>query len=515
MADAVKHIHTDVYSAILESKPQLFGSPVYKRVEHSGLLDSFLIEPDPLTALVYWLQHITPCKTTSVGQLQAMLCRAIADIDAMINQQLNVVLHHHIFQQLEASWRGLHYLTSQTERYDREQKVKVKLLTLSWAELSKDINRAIDFDQSDFFKLIYDNEFDMPGGEPFGVLIGDYQISHKIRPGQRSNDLDTLKEVARTAAAAFAPFICAAHPSLFGVDHFSELGSVSDIGSQFKQPEYIKWRGLREMEDARFIGIVLPQVLMRSPHKDDGTRSESFVFKESLAQPQRDYLWGNAAYSFATVLVRAFCESGWFAQIRGMKAGQYNFGLVTDLPVSRYETEKYQQFNKPSINLLISHRFESELSDNGFIPLSAVQYSDHFAFYNNASVQLPQRYDDTVSSVNARLSAMLQYIMCVARFAHYIKVIGRDKVGGYHSAEQCEQELQRWLHNYTTASADASSDVRARHPLREARIQVKEKRGQPGRYYSIIQLQPHFQLDHMITTVKLVAELSPKQAVTA
>ena len=515
MADAVRFVISDAVTPVQDEKQPAFDKPVYKRLVRSGVLEKFLHEPDPLRAILYWLQHVAQCKTTSINQLQGILCRAVAEIDLLINQQLNTVLHHHTFQQLEASWRGLNYLTAQSERYDREQKVKVKLLTLSWTELSKDINRAIDFDQSDFFKLIYDNEFDMPGGEPFGVLIGDYQISHKVRPGHRNNDLDTLKEVARTAAAAFAPFICAAHPSLFGVDHFSELGLVSDIGSQFKQPEYIKWRTLREMEDSRFIGIVLPQILMRSPHKDDGSRTESFVFKETLARPHRDYLWGNAAFAFASVLVRAFCESGWFAQIRGMKAGQYNFGLVTDLPVSQYETDKYQRFNKPSVNLLISHRFESELSDNGFIPLSAVPYSDHFAFYNNASVQLPRRYDDTMSSVNARLSAMLQYIMCVARFAHYIKVIGRDKVGGYHSAEQCEQELQRWLHNYTTASADASSDVRARHPLREARIQVKEKRGQPGRYYSIIQLQPHFQLDQMITTVKLVAELSPKQAVTA
>ncbi|MBU2114830.1 MAG: type VI secretion system contractile sheath large subunit [Gammaproteobacteria bacterium] len=516
MVDAVKFVAADVFSAT-SSEPQhnTFNQPAYKRLERSGVLERFLREPDPLAALLYWVQHVSCVKLNNSRQLSALLCRAIADIDRLINLQLNSIIHHDTLQQLEASWRGLLYLTEQTERHDREQKIKLKLLSLSWPELSKDINRAIDFDQSDFFKLIYDNEFDMPGGEPFGVLIGDYQVSHKIRPGQLSNDVDTLKEVARTAAAAFAPFICAAHPSLFGVDHFSELGLVSDIASQFKQPEYIKWRALRAMEDARFLGVVLPQILMRSPYKDDGSRTESFVFKEALGQPEQDYLWGNAAFAFAAVLVRAYSESGWFAQIRGMKAGQHNFGLVSDLPVSRYETEKYQNSNKPSVNLLVGHRFESELSDNGFIPLSVVPYSDYFAFYNNASVQLPQRYDDKLSTVNARLSAMLQYILCVARFAHYIKVIGRDKVGGYHSAEHCEQELQRWLHNYTTASTDASTDVRARHPLREARISVREKRGEPGRYYSTIQLQPHFQLDQMITTVKLVAELSPKQAVTA
>ncbi len=517
MVDAVKFVSQEVFNqtSFTQNQQAEFNQPAYVRLEHSGVLVRFLRESDPLAAILYWLEHVTGARPNSVSKVSAMLCRAIADIDRLINLQLNDIIHSALLQQLEASWRGVLYLTEQTEQHDREQKIKVKLLSLSWPELSKDINRAIDFDQSDFFKLIYDNEFDMPGGEPFGVLIGDYQISHKNRPGQLHNDLDTLKEVARTAAAAFSPFICGAHPSLFGIDHFSELGLVSDIASQFKQPEYVKWRSLRAMEDARFLGVVLPQILMRSPYKDDGSRSESFVFRETLARPEQDYLWGNAAFAFAAVLVRAFSESGWFAQIRGMKAGQYNFGLVSDLPVSRYETEKYQACNKPSANLLIGHRFEAELSDNGFVPLSVVPYSDYFAFYNNASVQLAKHHHDRLSAMNARLSAMLQYILCVSRFAHYIKVIGRDKVGGYHSAEQCEQELQRWLHNYTTASADASNDVRARHPLREARIQVREKRGEPGRYYSIIQLQPHFQLDQMITTVKLVAQLSPKHAATA
>lgn len=512
MADAVKFVAQDVFE---QQDAAVVTQPVYTKAERNGVLSRFLREQDPATAILYWLQHVSCSTVSNTAIIRATLCRAIADIDKLINLQLNEIIHQPVFQQLEASWRGLMYLAEQTERYDREQKVKLKLLSVSWAELSKDISRAIDFDQSDFFKLIYDNEFDMPGGEPFGVLIGDYQISHKLRPGQLINDLDTLKDVARTAAAAFAPFICSPHPSLFGVDHFSELGLVADIASQFRQPEYVKWRSLRAMEDARFLGLVLPQVLMRSPYKDDGSRTESFVFREALARPEMDYLWGNAAFAFGAVLVRAYSESGWFAQIRGMKSGQHNFGIVSNLPVSQYETEKYQPLNKPSVNLLIGHRFEAELSDNGFVPLSVVPYSDFFAFYNNASVQQAKEYDNKLTTVNARLSAMLQYILCVARFAHYIKVIGRDKVGGYHSAEHCEQELQRWLHNYTTASTDASNDVRARHPLREAKIQVREKRGAPGRYYSIIQLQPHFQLDQMITTVKLVAELSPKQTAMA
>ncbi|MCC5825383.1 type VI secretion system contractile sheath large subunit [Alkalimonas sp.] len=471
----------------------------------------FLHEQDPVAAATYWADHIEATRPAQVEQLLLRLSKAIAAIDLLLNAQVNAILHHPALQQLEASWRGILYLVEQAELYDREQKVKVKLLSLNWSELGRDLNRAIDFDQSEFFKLVYENEFDMPGGEPFGVLLGDYQLSHTIRPGQLYHDIDILKEIAKASAAAFAPFITAVDSAFFGVNDFSELGQVQDISSQFKQPEYIRWQQLREMEDTRFLGLVMPQVLMRSPYSDNGKRSDHFRFKEQLSDPTKDYLWGNAGYAFVAVLIRAFSESGWFAQIRGMKPGQYNFGVVNELPRSCYSTDLQRRHAMPAVNLQIGHRFESELADNGFIPLCAVPYSDIYAFYSNSSVQRAKRYDTAAADVNARLSTMLQHILCVSRFAHYIKVIGRDKVGGYQTAKECEQELQRWLYQYTTATEDASNEVRARHPLRNAQIQVREKPGQPGKYYSIIQLQPHFQLEQMLTTVKLVAELSPQQ----
>ncbi|MDP4537667.1 type VI secretion system contractile sheath large subunit [Alkalimonas collagenimarina] len=472
----------------------------------------FLREHDPVAAASYWADHIEAERPTNVQQLLHCFSTAIASIDHLLNLQVNAILHHASLQQLEASWRGILYLLEQTELHDREQKVKVKLLPLNWNELSRDLNRAIDFDQSEFFKLIYENEFDMPGGEPFGVLIGDYQLSHTIRPGQMYHDLDILKEIAKVSAAAFAPFISAVDSAFFGINNFSELGQVHDISSQFKQPEYIRWQQLREMEDTRFLGLVMPQVLMRAPYLDNGTRSDQFRFKEQLTDQEQDYLWGNAGYALAAVLVRAFSESGWFAQIRGMKPGHYNFGVVNELPRCNYNTDLHRQRSQPSVNLQIGHRFESELADNGFIPLCAVPYSDIYAFYSNSSVQKTKRYDTATADVNARLSSMLQHILCVSRFAHYIKVIGRDKVGGYQTAKECEQDLQRWLYQYTTATDDASNEIRARHPLRNAQIQVREKPGEPGKYYSIIHLQPHFQLEQMLTTVKLVAELSPQQS---
>ncbi|PIW59610.1 type VI secretion system contractile sheath large subunit [Shewanella sp. CG12_big_fil_rev_8_21_14_0_65_47_15] len=509
MFNEINFVSEDIF--LSESNDPIENRATYSDITRRGVLARFLREDNPALAIVYWLENVENMTSIEIEHIVPSLCRSISAIDELINTQINEILHHSILQELEASWRGVLYLTEQAGIYDREQKTKIKLISLSWAELSKDVTRAIDFDQSEFFKLIYSNEFDMPGGEPFGVIVGDYRVSHIIRPGHTVNDLDILKDVTRTAAAAFSPFICSADPSLFGVDDFSQLGQVIDIGNQFKQIEYIKWHALREMDDSRFLGIVLPEVLMRSPYKDDGSRIESFVFKENLSRPEKDYLWGNAAFAFAAVLLRAYCESGWFGQIRGVKSGSHSFGLVSGLPVCQYETDIYQKSNKPSVSLLVSHRFEAELSDNGFIPLSAVPYSDFFAFYNNASVQQAKITNKLVVNVNHRLSAMLQYILCVARFAHYIKVMGRDKVGGYHSAQECEQNMQKWLHKYTTATEDASDEIRARFPLRAARIEVKEKRGKPGQFYSIIHLQPHFQLDQMVTTVRLVAELSPKQ----
>ncbi|GAA3918563.1 type VI secretion system contractile sheath large subunit [Litoribacillus peritrichatus] len=491
-----------------DTKPKKHGLPRYA---NTNKLERFLGEKQSVSALLYWLEYIELDESArSKETILPLISRAIADIDRLINQQVNEIIHHKEFQKLEASWRGVLYLSEQTEAHDREQKVKLKLLPLSWRELSKDISRAIDFDQSEFFKLVYGSEFDIAGGEPFGLLVGDYQVTHRARPGVASNDMDILKDIARTSAAAFAPFVTSADPSLFGVDHFSELGQVSDITNHFQQVEYIKWRALRNMEDSKFLGIAVPQILMRSPYLDNGSRKEGFIFKEKLAKPETDYLWGNSAYAFASVLVRAFTESGWFGQIRGLKAGQYNHGIVTDLPVSQKETTKYQQDSKPSVNVLVGDRLESELSDNGFIPLSSVPYSEYCAYFSNASVQQPPVFDKAVANVNARLSSMLQYIMCVSRFAHYIKVIGREKVGSFQSAQSCERELQTWLHGYTTASDSASEEVRARYPLHEGRIQVREIRGQPGRYYSVIQLQPHFQLDQMVSSIKLVTELTPK-----
>ncbi|WP_281558718.1 type VI secretion system contractile sheath large subunit [Thalassomonas sp. RHCl1] len=498
-----------------------------EKLKNKQLLERFLRETDTLKSLLLWLENAAE-KLTRFDKKHVLpvLLKAINEIDRQLEQQINSILHHPRFQALEAAWRSLAYVTGQKATFDKGKKVKIKLLDCSWQVLSKDINKAIEFDQSEFFKLVYNNEYDMSGGEPFGVIIGNYHIRHSNRAPNdvgsgvgngfsssqtsASHDIDVLKDIARCCAAAFAPFITSVQPSFFGADDFSDLAGHSDFSHFFGEDEYLKWHTLRNMDEARFLGLTLPYVLMRAPYLSDGSRSEGFKFKESIINAQQDHLWGNAAFAFAGVLIRAFSESGWFGQIRGMVPGEKKKGLVCDLPLCRYETDLYQNSPKPSVNLLVGDRAEKALSDLGFIPLSAVPGSEHLVFYSNASVQKPQQFDSLPACVNAKLSAMLQYILCVSRFAHYLKVLGREKIGSYHSARLCEQELQTWLHQYTTGSDSASYEVRSKYPLHSAKIKVKEMPGKPGHYYSVIQLQPHFQLDQMVSSIKLVTELTPK-----
>ncbi|WP_028865922.1 type VI secretion system contractile sheath large subunit [Psychromonas aquimarina] len=482
-----------------------------KTLNKHSAMHRFLRERDDLKSLLLWIEHSSlSLKDVNKNSLLSLLLKTVSELDSLIEKQINIILHNKDFQKLEASWRGLSYLIDQKELHDKEEQIKIKVLDCSWQTLSKDLDKAIEFDQSEFFKLIYSNEYDMSGGEPFGVVIGDYQVSHKHKQGFTTNDIDTLKDISRVAAAAFTPFITSAHPSLFAVDDFSDLGAYINWSKNFEQSEYIKWQSLRDMEESRYLGITLPNILMRAPYKADGTRSEAFKFKEVIKDPQKEQLWGNAAYAFSGVLVRAYAESGWFGQIRGMQPGYRKKGLVCDLPVSQYETDRYRKSSKPSVNLQVGDRAEKILSDNGFIPISSINGCDHLVFFSNASVQKPGQYNTLAATVNAKLSSMLQYILCVSRFAHYLKVLGREKLGTYSSAELCEQDLQRWLLKYTAGGDSASEELRSRYPLYSAQVKVREMVGKPGYYCSVIQLQPHFQLDQMVSSIKLVTELTPQ-----
>ncbi len=475
----------------------------------------FIDQDASVEALLLWLDQMdVSLKGLDGEELQGILASVITEIDRQLNQQLNAIIHHEKFKRLESSWRGVLYLASQECQIDREEQIELRLLSVSWQEMARDFSRAIEFDQSHLYRLIYSHEFDQAGGTPYGMLIGDYQVSNRIRPGHALSDLDIVRNMAQVAAAAFAPFITAATPQLFGVNRFSDLGSTTDINAHFEQPEYVQWRSLRESEDSRYLGLAVPYMLMRKPYYDDGRYTKKFNFKESLVNSDQDYLWGNIAYSFAVVVMRSFAESKWFAQIRGVNKGAIARGLVDQLPHCHYEPDLYRHRIKYPVDLFIGDRLEKQLSEAGFVPLSVIQHTDKLAFFSNSAVQKPVEYNDKVATVNARLATMLQYILCVSRFAHSIKVLGREKVGSYQTARQIQNDIQKWLQGYTAASENSSDEVRSKRPLSEARIEVNEVKGKPGRFYSIIHLKPHFQLDQMVSSIRLITELTANEVTT-
>ncbi len=474
-------------------------------------VQAFLRAASPDEALAVWLGGRLPQRGTgSRRRLLAALDRDIAEIDRLLAEQLNAILHHPKFQMLEASWRGLLYLVGVAEAVEG---AKVRVLNAGWGEICRDLDRAVEFDQSALFEKIYSEEFGTPGGEPFGLIVADYYMQHARGPGHPTDDVAALRALSQIAAAAFAPVVTGCTPVLFGLDSFRELHVALDLESVFGQPQYARWRSLQESEDARFVGIVLPRILMRRPYAHDGSRCDGFRFRETAAEVGHDgYLWGNAAYAFASVVVRAFGVSGWFAEIRGAAQDSLSGGLVVDLVVDEFATDSPGIASKFSTEVSISERQEKELADLGFIPLMRSHNTDFSVFYSNQSIQRPRHYDRAAATANARLSAMLQYVLCVSRFAHYVKVIGRDRIGAFATPEECEAYLQRWLLNYCMGNDDASPELRARYPLHEARVQVRELPGRPGAFACTVHLRPHFQLDQVVSTFRLVTELAPARA---
>jgi type VI secretion system ImpC/EvpB family protein len=473
-------------------------------------LDQFHSEPSPWRALAWWLDRrgVHPGRLTG-RQLTRLLSRDIAGLDALLTRQVNAILHHPAFQKLEASWRGLRYLV---EQVPEGENIKVRVLNVSWKELTRDLDRALEFDQSQLFRKVYGEEFGTPGGEPFGVLLGDYEIHNKPGPDHPFDDTGALVKISAVAAAAFAPFIAGAHPSLLELICFTELERPSNLSRTFEQVDYLKWRALRQTEDARFLGLTLPRVLMRLPYGDDNTRKDGFRFREDVEDPdRRGFLWGNASYAFGAVLVRAFADCGWFAEIRGVPREAVGGGLVTGLPVYSFHTDKTHVAPRSSTNVNLTDLVEKDLSEFGFIPLCHCPDTELAAFYSNPSLQRPQVYDEVAATMNARLSAMLQYMLCVGRFAHYLKVLARDKIGSIGEPRELEELLHRWLLKYVLSGSEDSETAKAQYPLRDAKVQVREHPGKPGSYLSVIHLQPHFQLDVVTTGVRLTTELNPLQ----
>ena len=427
--------------------------------------------------------------------IEKTITARIADIDQLLTRQLNEIMHNKDFQKLEASWRGLHYVVQQSET---STMLKIRVLNASKEDLRRDLERAVEFDQSALFKKIYEEEYGTFGGAPYAAMIGDYEFS------RTSPDISLLEKISNVAAAAHAPFMAAAGSDLLNLESFTDLGTPRDLSKIFESVDYAKWRSFRESEDSRYVGLCLPHILMRLPYGPDTNPVEAFRFKEDVdGRDHGKYLWSNAAYAMATRLTSAFARHGWCAAIRGVEGG----GLVESLPTHTFKTDEGELALKCPTEIAITDRRKKELSDLGFIPLVHCKGTDYAAFFGAQSAQKAKKYDTDAANANARLSTQLPYILAMSRFAHYLKSMMRDKIGSFMSRSDCEYFLNRWITNYVTPDDNASPYYKAEKPLREARIEVSEVAGKPGVYKAVAFLRPHFQLDELSVSLRLVAEL--------
>ena len=427
----------------------------------------------------------------------------IAEIDKKLSEQINQIMHHAEFQQLESAWRGLHYLVTNSETDDQ---LKIRVMNVSKKDLHKTIKRykGAAWDQSPIFKKLYEEEYGTLGGEPFGCLVGDYYFDHGPM------DVELLGEMAKVSAAAHAPFLSAASPTVFQMETWQELANPRDLTKIFSVPEYAGWRSLRESDDARYLGLCMPRFLARRPYGAKTNPVEEFNFEEDANGPDaRKYTWANAAYAMAVNINRSFKLYGWCSRIRGIESG----GSVEGLPTHTFPTDDGGVDLKCPTEIAISDRREAELARNGFMPLIYKKNSDFAAFIGAQSLQKPAQYDDPDASSNAALAARLPYLFATCRFAHYLKCIVRDKIGSFREAADMQRWLQGWIINYVDGDpAHSTEDTKARKPLAGAEVIVESVEGNPGYYTSKFFLRPHYQLEGLTVSLRLVSKLPSAKA---
>ena len=463
-------------------------------------------EPDRAQELVKTLVSEALAGTVTFDRnLGRTIDRAVAAIDAKLSAQLNAIMHDPKFLALEGSWRGLNHLVMNSETGTG---LKIRVMNASKRDLTRDLTRAVEFDQSQLFKKIYENEFGTPGGEPYGALIGDYEwTSHP-------DDVETLRLISNVAAGAFAPFISAAGAKMFGFDDWTELSRPRDLAKIFESPEYTKWRSFRESEDSRFVSLVMPRVIARLPYGANTKPIEEFAYEEApadasgaaLPMKHNEYCWMNAAYVMGARLTDAFARSGFCVAIRGAEGG----GKVENLPSHVFTSDDGDLDAKCPTEIGITDRREFELSNLGFLPLCHYKNTDYAVFFGAQSVQKPKKYDRPEATANAAISARLPYIMASSRFGHYLKVMARDKIGSFMEAGNVERWLNRWIINYVNANENAGQEMKARYPLREARVEVREIPGKPGSYNAIAWLRPWLQMEELTTSLRMVASIPQK-----
>ncbi len=425
----------------------------------------------------------------------AMINNRIAQIDEILSRQLNEILHHPDFQKLESTWRGLHYLVMNTETGSM---LKLRLLNASRADLQKDLEKAVEFDQSHLFKKIYEEEYGTFGGHPYSMLLADFEF------GRAPHDIAFLEKLSNVAAAAHAPLITGTDPKLFDMDSFTEIGNPRDLTKLFESTELIKWHAFRESDDARYVAMTLPRILLRLPYGPNTLPVEQFLYVEDVdGRDHGKYLWGNAAWALGQRITNAFALYKWCGAIRGVEGG----GKVEGLPAHTFKTDEGDIALKCPTEIAITDRRENELNNLGFITLCHCKGTDYAAFFGGQTTHKPKAYDNPSATANAQLSATLPYILAASRFAHYLKVMMRDKIGSFMTAEEVSSYLNTWIGNYVLGRDDGGQYLKAQYPLRDAKVEVQEVVGRPGHYTSVVFLKPHFQMESLSASIRLVADL--------
>jgi type VI secretion system protein ImpC len=421
----------------------------------------------------------------------------IGELDRKLSEQINLIVHHEDFKQLEGTWRGLYHLVSNTET---DEMLKIRVLNVSKADLGRTLKKykGVAWDQSPIFKRLYEDEYGSPGGQPYGCILGDYYFDH------RPQDVELLAGMAQIAAAAHAPFLSAAAPTTMNMDSWSELSDPRDLTKIFQTPEYASWRSLRDSEDSRYLGLTMPRFLSRMPYGARTNPVADFAFEEDVEGADHNkYIWSNSAYAMGTNITRAFKLWGWCAQIRGTESG----GMIEGLPVHTFPTDDGGVDMKCPTEIAITDRREAELAKNGFMPLSHYKNTDYAVFIGAQSLQKPTVYEDPDATANANLAARLPYLFATCRFAHYLKCMVRDKIGSFKERSDMERWLNDWIKRFCVDSSTASESQKAQRPLADASVEVADVEGNPGYYNAKFFLRPHYQLEGLTVSLRLVSKL--------
>jgi type VI secretion system protein ImpD len=491
-----------------------------------GMVDSVRSEEDDPLVMFTTLKEFERVIEAEETVDEFAVDRVISHIDALISAQIDEIMLHAKFKTLEASWRGLWYLVKLGDDVNKTgddvDRVQIRLLSATWREVCRDLERASSFDQSCLFQKIYEQEFGRAGGEPFGLLLGDYRVSHVEHARSTIDDIAALGALSEVAAAAFAPFITAASPELLGVDSFTSLrpavseratGLVGLVAPNFLNDmrlnaTYKKWRELRAEPESRYLGVVLPDFLIRGQEYSETTGQRFLGRFQREAPGGEDLLWGSGVYAFGATVIACYGRTGWFTDMRGVRRDDPGSGLVPGLPTRAFATDAPGVAEIPPIEIEIDQVLAAALDEAGLIAILRATGTADLLFDSNCSLYSPPVSGSPSARSSARLSSMLQYVLCVSRFAHYLKVLGRDQIGVRATAASCQDGLQRWIRQYTTSDNEATPARLAERPLRDAMVQVQERPGHPGSFICTAQLKPHFQLDQIISSYEIVTDLA-------